>query len=166
MTRPMLGTALAASLFWMQAGAASAQNSSDPATGTTTPPSGSTPATPSPPPPPPPPPPPAPVSTEPSRTEVVPVPVVVPQQQTMPSTVELPETPYPNGFADPNAPFGNDMSVQVRQQGDGFDWGLLGLLGLFGLFGLYRRRDHHRHVVHSERYADERRYDDGRPPRV
>jgi MYXO-CTERM domain-containing protein len=86
--------------------------------------------------------------------------VVVPQQTPAPPPIELPETAYPNGFADPNAAFGNDLSVQVRDDDDGFDWGLLGLLGLAGLLGLRRPRDAHRHVVHSERY------DDGRPPRA
>jgi hypothetical protein len=161
MIRHSLGLMGAASILAMQAGIAVAQNTTaDPVTTppTTTPDRPATPA-----------PPPVTTTTDPAprtsdpapRTapEVVTVPVVVPQQ-TMPSTVELPETAYPNGFADPTAPFGNDMSVQVRQQSDGFDWGLLGLLGLFGLFGLYRRPERHRHVVHSERY------DDGRPPRV
>jgi MYXO-CTERM domain-containing protein len=154
----MLGTALAASLLWMGA-AASAQNTTEPATGTTPPSTGTAPATPAPPAPPPPPAP-APTTSEPTRTEVVPVPVVVPSTQAAPAPIELEETPYPNGFADPNAAYGNDMSVAVRQENDGFDWGLLGLLGLFGLFGLYRRREHGvRHTaVHSERY------DDGRPP--
>ncbi|HEX9931806.1 MAG TPA: hypothetical protein VGB08_03085 [Allosphingosinicella sp.] len=166
MIRHSLGLAAAASILALQAGASLAQNTAT-ETPATTPPATTPPATTTPPPatstPDP-----GPRTADPApRTspEVIPVPVVVPQQ-TMPSTVELPETPYPNGFADPNAPFGNDMSVQVRQQNDGFDWGLLGLLGLFGLFGLYRGRDRHRHVVHSERYADDRRYDDGRPPRV
>jgi hypothetical protein len=91
---------------------------------------------------------------------VVTVPVVVPPTQSAPAPIELEEQPYPNGFADPNAAFGNDMSVAVRQENDGFDWGLLGLLGLFGLFGLYRRNDGYRQqTVHSERYED------GRPPR-
>ncbi len=112
-----------------------------------------------PPAPPPPPPAPAPTASEPSRTEVIAVPVAVPSTQSAPAPIELPEQPYPNGFADPNAAFGNDMSVAVRQESDGFDWGLLGLLGLFGLFGLYRRNDGYRQqTVHSERYED------GRPP--
>lgn len=160
MIRHSLGLMGAASLLALQAGAASAQNTTtDPVT--TPQPATPAPATPAPPPAPSAPDP-APRTSDPaprSSPEVIQVPVVVPQQ-TMPSTVELPETPYPNGFADPNAPFGNDMSVQVRQESDGFDWGLLGFLGLFGLFGLYRRPDRHRHVVHSERY------DDGRQPRV
>jgi MYXO-CTERM domain-containing protein len=153
----MLGTALAAALLWMQASAAAGQNTTEPATGTTPPSSGTAPA--APPPPPPPPPAPAPTTSEPTRTEVVPVPVVVPSSQPAPPPIELPEQPYPNGFADPNAAYGNDMSVAVRQESDGFDWGLLGLLGLFGLFGLYRRRDgYQQHTIRSERY------DDGRPP--
>ncbi|HEY0011700.1 MAG TPA: WGxxGxxG family protein [Allosphingosinicella sp.] len=157
MTRPMLGTALAASLLWMGA-AAAAQNTTEPAAGTPPPATGTAPATPAPPAPPPPPP--APAASEPTRTEVVTVPVAVPSTQSAPAPIELEEMPYPNGFADPNAAYGNDMSVAVRQENDGFDWGLLGLLGLFGLFGLYRRREHGvRHTaVHSERY------DDGRPP--
>jgi MYXO-CTERM domain-containing protein len=89
------------------------------------------------------------------------VPIIVPQQQAAPppATVTLPTTePYPNGFADPTVAYGNDMSVAVREDDDGFDWGLLGLLGLLGLFGLYRGRDNYRRTVHSERY------DDGRVP--
>jgi len=156
MTRPMLGTALAAALLWMGASAAAAQNTTEPASGSAPPPAGTTPTTPAPPPPPPPPPP---AASEPTRTEFVPVPVTVPSTQAAPAPIELPEQPYPNGFADPNAAFGNDMSVAVRQESDGFDWGLLGLLGLFGLFGLYRRNDGYRQqTVHSERYED------GRPP--
>jgi MYXO-CTERM domain-containing protein len=159
MIRYSLGTALAAALFWMQADAASAQNSTDPGTGSTNPSTGSAPATPTPPPAPAPAPPaPAPAETAPTRTEIVPVPV--PVASTPPATIELQDQPYPNGFADPNAAFGNDLSVQVREQDGGFDWGLLGLLGLIGLLGLRRPRDGYRHVVQSERY------DDGRPPRV
>lgn len=165
MTRPSLGTAFAASLLLVSAGAAYAQNGTDPAPSTTTtPPAGSDrPSTTSTPP----------AAEAPTRTEepaprtnteIVTVPVVVPQTQTQatPPPIELQDQAYPNGFADPNAPYGNDLSVAVRQESDGFDWGLLGLLGLLGLFGLYRprRRDGYREVVHSERY------DDGRPPRV
>ena len=156
MIRHSLGAAPAASFLLAGAGGAWAQNTAEPAT---TPPPTTTerPATTTPPP----------VTTEPTtRTDdppprttttpdVVTVPVPVPQQTVPP--VVLPDTAYPNGFADPTAPFGNDMSVQVREQGDGFDWGLLGLLGLIGLLGLRRPRDGYRHVVHSERY------DDGRP---
>jgi MYXO-CTERM domain-containing protein len=158
MIRYSLGTALAAALFWMQAGTASAQNNTDPSTGATTPSTGGAPATPTPPPAPTPAPPaPAPADSAPTRTEIVPVPVPVPSP---PPAIELQDQPYPNGFADPNAAFGNDLSVQVREQDDGFDWGLLGLLGLAGLLGLRRPRDGYRHVVQSERYED------GRPPRV
>jgi len=159
MTRHSLGAALAASWLLLPAAPAFGQNSSDPAT--TTPPPTTTERPPAPTPPP------APSAPEPVRTEtpaprsapeVVAVPV--PVQSAPPATIELQDQPYPNGFADPNAAFGNDLSVQVREQDDGFDWGLLGLLGLLGLFGLRRPREGHRHVVHSERY------DDGRPPRV
>ena len=154
MIRYSLGTALAASLLAIQAGGASAQNTTEPGTSPPTGgerPGGTTPA------PPPPPPPPAPASEPRTNTEVIPVPVVVPQQQSAPPPpVVLQEQPYPNGFADPNAPYGNDMSVVVREDG-GFEWGLLGLLGLLGLFGLYRGRDGYRRTVHSERYDDGRR---------
>jgi MYXO-CTERM domain-containing protein len=160
MTRRSLAAAFAASSLLLLAGTASAQNTADPATSapppatgsdrpTTaapTPPATSEPATSEP-------------ATPPASTSVVVVPAPVPQQ-TLPSTIELQDQPYPNGFADPNAPFGNDMSVQVREQGGGFDWGLLGLLGLFGLLGLRRPRDGYRQVVQSERYED------GRPPRA
>lgn len=161
MTRPMLGTALAASLFLM-AGAAAAQNSTEP-TGSTPPPTGSERPSASTPAPPPPPPAPAPAESPPPRSTEV---IVVPQSQpAVPppiatAPIQLDDTPYPNGFADPNAAYGNDLSVAVQQESDGFDWGLLGLLGLFGLFGLYRRRDGYTRTVHAERY------DDGRPPRV
>lgn len=160
MTRHTLGAMIAASFLLTAAGTAAAQNTAEPvttppATGTERPSTTASPPV---------------TTTEPStrtddpapRTspEVVTVPVVVPQQTPAPAPIELPDTAYPNGFADPNAAFGNDLSVQVREEGDGFDWGLLGLLGLVGLLGLRRPREGHRHVVHSERY------DDGRPPRV
>lgn len=161
MIRHSLGAALAAtSLLALQAGAASAQNSTDPATGSapsasgTERPATSTPSS-------------APTSepatSEPATPraaapEVVTVPVPV-QQAPLPQ-IQLQDQPYPNGFADPNVPFGNDMSVQVREEGDGFDWGLIGVVGLLGLFGLRRRREGFRHVVQQERYED------GRPPRV
>ena len=160
MVRHSLGAALAASCLLLPAGAAFGQNTADPAT---TPPPTTTerPPTTTPPPP-------TTTTTEPVRTETPPprtgtpevVTVPVPVQSAPPPTIELQDQPYPSGFADPDAPFGNDMSVQVRQrEGGGFPWGLLGLLGLAGLLGL-RRHHGHRHVVHSERY------DDGRPPRV
>jgi MYXO-CTERM domain-containing protein len=158
MFRHSPGTALAAALLLLPAGAALGQNTTDPVTSTPPPTTTERPTTTTAPPV---------TTTEPARTEtpaprsapeIVTVPVPVPTAP--PPTIELQDQPYPNGFADPNAPFGNDMSVQVRQQeSGGFPWGLLGLLGLAGLLGL-RRPDRHRHVVHSERY------DDGRPPRV
>lgn len=161
MIRHSLGAALAASsLLVLQAGAASAQNSTDPATTTTPPTTGTerpttgttTPAPTS-----------EPAASEPATPrattpEVVTVPVPV-QQAPLPQ-IQLQDQPYPNGFADPNAPFGNDMSVQVREQDGGFDWGLLGVLGLLGLLGLRRPRNGYSHVVQQERYED------GRPPRV
>lgn len=51
-----------------------------------------------------------------------------------------PDAAYPNGFADPEDPFGNDLSL-ARQQGEGggFNWGLVGLLGLLGLIPLFRK---------------------------
>jgi hypothetical protein len=161
MTRHSLGAALAASsLFLLQAGAALAQNTTDPAatttpsttgtdrpsTSTTTPAPTSEPATSEP------------ATPRAATPEVVAVPVPV-QQAPLPQ-IQLQDQPYPNGFADPNVPFGNDMSVQVREQGDGFDWGLLGIIGVLGLFGLRRPRDGYRQVVQQERYED------GRPPRV
>jgi hypothetical protein len=162
MIRHSLGTALAASLLALQASAALGQNSTEPSsttppaggersttttrTTTTAPAASATPA----------PPPPAPAPAEPRTTDVVTVPVVVPQAQTALPPVTLPAEPYPNGFADPTVAYGNDMSVAVREEG-GFDWGLLGLLGLLGLFGLYRGRDRYRSTVHSERYDEGRR---------
>src|SRR5215217_8844443 len=118
MTRPSLGTAIAASLLLVSSGAALAQNGTDPAPGTTTtPPAGTDrpPTTGTPP---------AggdtPTRTEEpaprTNTEVVTVPVVVPQSQPQPALppIELQDQAYPNGFADPNAPYGNDLSVAVR----------------------------------------------------
>ncbi len=148
--------ALAASLAaFLGAGAASAQNTTEPAR----PPAGERPKATTPQTPPPssaePPAGSEQPATPPPATEIVPVPVVVPQPQAAPAPIELPmDEPYPNGFADPSGAYGNDLSVAVRQENDGLDWGLLGLLGLFGLFGLYRR-DGYRQVMHSER-VDER----------
>lgn len=66
-----------------------------------------------------------------------------------------PAEPYPNGFADPEAPFGNDLSANAREEGDGFPWGLLGLFGLAGLLGLRRPRDRgYERVVQTDRYDD------------
>lgn len=91
-----------------------------------------------------------PSTTPPATTPVVtPVPVetapaenVVVVRETAPAapapvTID-PDAAYPNGFADPADPFGNDMSLARRDQG-GFNWGLLGLLGLLGLIPLFRR---------------------------
>jgi MYXO-CTERM domain-containing protein len=129
-----------------------AQNTTQPAT----PPRTTAPATPAPTSPPSPPatgePPAAAIPVETAPTVVVPVPVPAPA----PAPIELPaDVPYPNGFADPTAPYGNDMSIQVRES-EGFDWGLLGLLGLLGLFGLRRPRERYREIVRDERYEDDR----------
>lgn len=162
--RKMAGAALAAALLTMSA-AAGAQNTTDPGRTIppgeknnptqTTPPQTTPPATTTPP-----------VTTEPLEPEPVrpstgtPVIVTTPAPAAPPiEPIRIdPTEPYPNGFADPNAPFGNDMSVSLRQQDEGFDWGLLGLLGLFGLAGLWRRRDHSQQVFHSERVDDGRTY--------
>lgn len=150
MIRHASGISLAAALL-ASAAPALAQNSTQPAT----PPRTSTPATPAPAPSPPPP-------AEPPSAEtpvVTTTPVVVvpaPAPPPPPAPIELPaDVPYPNGFADPSAPYGNDMSIAVRES-EGFDWGLLGLLGLFGLLGLRGRRDGYRQIVRDERYEEDR----------
>ncbi|HEX8526597.1 WGxxGxxG-CTERM domain-containing protein [Allosphingosinicella sp.] len=90
----------------------------------------------------------------PAQPSAAPAPV---QSAPPPATITLDaDVPYPNGFADPAQPYGNEASVSIRNEG-GFDWGLLGLLGLLGLFGLRSSIGSSRHVVHSDRY------DDGRP---
>lgn len=68
-------------------------------------------------------------------------PAPVPQErEPEPEPVAIsPDAAYPNGFADPADPFGNDLSLAQQQEGRGFNWGLLGLLGLLGLIPLFRR---------------------------
>lgn len=108
---------------------------------------------------------PAPVQTAPASPQAAPQPapaqtppvVVIPADQApaAPNTVEAapepaapapepmtisPDAAYPNGFADPDDPFGNDLSLARRDEGGGFAWGLLGLLGLLGLIPLFRRK--------------------------
>jgi hypothetical protein len=83
--------------------------------------------------------------------------IVVPQTQTVPMepvTID-PDAAYPEGFADPADPFGNDMSLAYRRE-QGFDWGLLGLLGLLGLIPLFLGR-RERHIVHVDRDEAPRR---------
>ncbi|MGQ0588886.1 MAG: hypothetical protein ACT4N8_05045 [Sphingosinicella sp.] len=108
-------------------------------------------------------PPPVVVVPEPEPTANV---VIVQPVQTVPDeplTIS-PDAAYPNGFADPADPFGNDLSL-ARQEEAGFPWGLLGLLGLFGLIPLFRRggrttrtvyvdRDDPRRVIREERIED------------
>jgi len=72
---------------------------------------------------------PVPVETAPAPTPAAPAPVTI-----------SPDAAYPNGFADPEDPFGNDLSLARQNEGGGFPWGLLGLLGLFGLLPLFRRQ--------------------------
>jgi hypothetical protein len=83
--------------------------------------------------------------------------VVVPQTQTVPMepvTID-PDAAYPEGYADPADPFGNDMSLAYRRE-QGFDWGLLGLLGLLGLIPLFLGR-RERRIVHVDRDEAPRR---------
>lgn len=91
-------------------------------------------------------------TTPPVTVEPAPPVVIVPQAQPEPAPPEPvtidPDAAYPNGFADPADPFGNDMSLAYREEG-GFDWGLLGLLGLLGLIPLFRGAG--RRVVYVER---------------
>ena len=106
-----------------------------------------------------PPPPAAPPATAPPVTVVVPVePPPVENQVVVrepappppePVTID-PDAAYPNGFADPADPFGNDLSLARRDAG-GFDWGLLGLLGLFGLIPLFRRATRTTRTVYVDR---------------
>lgn len=77
---------------------------------------------------------PVPVTVEPAQPVVVAPPVQAPPQQ--PVMIQ-PDVAYPNGFADPNDPFANDMALANRNR-QGFPWGLLGLLGLLGLIPLFR----------------------------
>ena len=81
---------------------------------------------------------PEPVETEPAENVVVVRETAPPPPE--PVTID-PDATYPNGFADPADPFGNDLSL-ARQERAGFPWGLLGLLGLLGLIPLFRRSGH------------------------
>jgi len=130
---------------------------------TAPPPKASTPSTPAPTPSPSPPP-----ASEapPAETPVVTTPPVVvvpaPAPAPAPPPVELQaDVPYPNGFADPTAPY-NDMAVTVHESESFWDWGLLGLLGLFGLLGLRGPRGGgYRQFVRDERYEEDRYRRDG-----
>jgi outer membrane biosynthesis protein TonB len=115
---------------------------------------------------------PAPPTTTPPTTTEEPVteepaeaPVVVREAPPEPEPMTIdPDAAYPNGFADPADPFGNDLSL-ARQQESGFPWGLLGLLGLLGLIPLFRQsgrttrtvyvdRDDPRRVIREERIEE------------
>ena len=141
----LLGTAACV----MLAAPAAAQNTaSEPPVVAAPPPTKSEPAPPTPAPP-------ASTTPAPSDTPVAPAPVVVvPQTSTAPPPMEPvtinPDAAYPNGFADPNDPFANDMSLAYRED-RGFDWGLLGLLGLLGLIPLFRQRGGYARTVYVER---------------
>lgn len=148
-----------AALLLASAAPGLAQNSSAPAT----PPKGTAPSTT--PPASPPSPPPA-SETPAAETPVVTTPPVVvvpaPAPAPAPAPIELPaDVPYPNGFADPTAPYGNDMSVTVRESESFWDWGMLGLLGLFGLLGLRGRNGGYRQIIRDERYEEDRFRRDG-----
>jgi hypothetical protein len=89
---------------------------------------------------------PAPVETAPAQNVVV-----VRETAPLPEPVTIDaDAAYPNGFADPADPFGNDMSLARRDQG-GFNWGLLGLLGLLGLIPLFRRGANTTRTVYVDR---------------
>jgi hypothetical protein len=76
-----------------------------------------------------------------------------------------PDAAYPNGFADPPD---NYLEAQraLREEEQGFPWGLLGLLGLLGLIPLIRgngavrtvyvERDEPRRVVRERVEEDDR----------
>ncbi len=81
---------------------------------------------------------------------VVVAPPTSPAPSPEPMTID-PDAAYPEGFADPEDPFANDLSDSYRQSGGGFDWGLLGLLGLLGLIPLFRRNDR---AIYVERGFD------------
>ncbi len=89
---------------------------------------------------------PAPVETAPAENVVVVRETAPPPE---PVTIDA-DAAYPNGFADPADPFGNDMSLARRDQG-GFSWGLLGLLGLLGLIPLFRRGGNTTRTVYVDR---------------
>lgn len=89
---------------------------------------------------------PAPVETAPAENVVVVRETAPPPE---PVTID-PDAAYPNGFADPADPFGNDMSLARRDQG-GYNWGLLGLLGLLGLIPLFRRGANTTRTVYVDR---------------
>jgi hypothetical protein len=101
---------------------------------------------------------PAPPATTPAVTpvpvETAPAENVVVVRETAPPPPEPvsidPDAAYPNGFADPADPFGNDMSLARQQQG-GFSWGLLGLLGLLGLIPLFRGSGRTTRTVYVDR---------------
>ena len=84
--------------------------------------------------------PPDPVMTSPPPPTVVVTPDPAPMPME-PVTIS-PDVAYPNGFADPADPFGNEMSLSYREE-EGFDWGLLGLLGLLGLMPRKQKVVHH-----------------------
>ncbi len=125
------------------AASVAAQNTAEPATVAPPPPTKAEPA------------PPVTSSTvTPAPTEAEPAPEVVVVRETAPPAPEPvtidPDAAYPNGFADPADPFGNDMSLARRDQG-GFSWGLLGLLGLFGLIPLFRNSGRTTRTVYVDR---------------
>lgn len=96
---------------------------------------------------------PVPVTVEPAQPVVVAPPVQAPPPQ-QPVMIQ-PDVAYPNGFADPNDPFANDMAAANRNR-QGFPWGLLGLLGLLGLIPLFRGKERVR-TVYVERDDTPRR---------
>ena len=94
---------------------------------------------------------PPPTSEEPITEEPAEAPVVVREAPPAPEPVTIDaDAAYPNGFADPADPFGNDLSL-ARQERSGFPWGLLGLLGLLGLIPLFRRSGHMTRTVYVDR---------------
>ena len=74
-----------------------------------------------------------------NAVEPAPAPVVEEREPEREPVTISPDAAYPNGFADPADPFGNDLSLARPEEGRGFNWGLLGLLGLLGLIPLFRR---------------------------
>ena len=156
---PKSALAVAVSLVAVAAPAAAQNSSAPPPIITVTPPPAKT-ETPTAPPPS------APPATAPSATSPTepaePAPaetvVVVPQPQRPPPepvTID-PDAAYPEGFADPEDPFANDMADAYRPDRGGFDWGLLGLLGLLGLIPLFRNR-RGREILYVERDEEPRR---------
>ncbi len=94
------------------------------------------------------------VTIPPEQAPPAPEPVEIappePEPEPAPLTIS-PDAAYPNGFADPADPFGNDLSLADHGESGGFDWGLLGLFGLLGLIPLFRKSGRTTRTVYVDR---------------